>query len=226
MEKITLEAEPRGTGRHPVRELRNAQRVPAVVYGAHQTPEAISVDARALHGVLATVGTGLLSLQIGARPPQQVLVREVQRHPVKHHVLHVDFQAVSMTEKLRLDVPILAEGASPLVTANPDIVLVRNMDTVEIECLPQDIPSHLTADLSSLRSIHDEILVKDLATPPGVRIVTEPDHVVFSLTLSRAGAEEEAAAEAPAADQVEVVAKGKAKEGAEEEEKETRETKK
>jgi large subunit ribosomal protein L25 len=213
MENIVLQAELRGTGRHSLRELRNVNRVPAILYGADWASQAIAVDAKILHKALAVTGTGLLWLQIGAAAPFRVLVREIQHHPIKHHALHVDFQAVSLTQKLRLRIPIVHEGTSPAMT-NPDLVLVRNMDSVEIECLPTDIPNRLVADLSGLKHVHDEILVKDLVLPAGVKIMAEPDHVVFSLTLSRAGAVEEAVVEAPAPDEVEVVAKGKVKEAA------------
>jgi large subunit ribosomal protein L25 len=217
MEKIVLNAELRGVGRHAVRELRREERVPAVVYGADVQAQAISVNAKELQKALHQVGTGLMTLQIAGQGPVQVLPREVQRHPVRHNFLHVDFQAVSMTEKLRVHVPIVHEGEAPAIKANGDLVLVRNLDTVEIECLPGDIPNHLVADLTKLKSQDDELFVRDLVVPAGVKVLTPADHLIFSLTMSRAGVLEEAAAEAPSAE-VEVVAKGKAaKEGAEEE---------
>lgn len=215
MEKITLTAELRRTGRHAIRELRAAGRVPAVVYGAHQTPQSISVQARELAKALHAAGTGLITLLLPAQGEVQTLAREVQRDPVSHRVLHVDFQAVSMTEKLRLEVPIVHEGVAPVLSGS-DIVLVRNMDAVEIECLPTDIPAHIVADISRLKTVNDEVLVKDLLVPAGVKILTDPDHVVFSVAISRAAAEEELPTEAPSAEDVEVVAKGKAKEAAEE----------
>ncbi len=215
MEKIVLEAEPRAVGRHPVRELRHEERVPAIVYGPDVPAQAIAVNAKALQKALHQVGTGLMTLQIAGQAPLQVLAREVQRHPVRHNLLHVDFQAVSLTEALRIHVPIVHEGEAPAMRANGDLVLVRSLDTVEIECLPNDIPNHLVADLSKLKQADDELLVRDLVVPAGVKVVTPADHVVFSLTLSRAGAVEEAEVAAPSAE-VEVVAKGKAaKEAAE-----------
>jgi large subunit ribosomal protein L25 len=213
MEEITLQAEPRVPGRHQVRVLRNADHVPAVVYGPGVAPQPIAVNAKDLHKALH--GTGLLALQIGDQAPIQVLAREIQRHPVKRHLLHIDFQAVSMTETLRLHVPVIHEGTA-LALTNADVVLVRNLDTVEVECLPQDIPNHLSANLSGLQTVEDAIYVKDLAVPPGVEIITDPDHVVFSLTLARAAAEEEEAPEAVEAGEVEVVAKGKARAAEEE----------
>jgi large subunit ribosomal protein L25 len=217
MEKITLDAELRGVGRHPVRELRDGARVPAVIYGAGVEAKPVSVNAKALQKALHQAGSGLLTLQVVGGSPVNVLAREVQRHPVKHNVLHVDFQAVSMTEKLRLHVPIIHQGDAPAMKLNGDLVLVRNLDTVEIECLPADIPNHLVADLRKLQTEDDEVLASDLVAPNGVKVLTAHDHVIFSLTLSRAGTLEEGEEAAATAAEPEVVIKGKAaKEGAEE----------
>ena len=217
MEKITLDAELRGVGRHPVRELRDVARVPAVIYGAGVEAKPISVNAKALQKALHQAGSGLLILQLVGDSPLNVLPREVQRHPVKHNVLHVDFQAVSMTEKLRVHVPIIHEGDAPAMKLNGDLVLVRNLDAIEIECLPADIPNHLVADLTKLQSEDDEVRAGDLAVPNGVKVLTAHDHVIFSLTLSRAGIPDETEEGAATAAEPEVVIKGKAaKEGADE----------
>jgi large subunit ribosomal protein L25 len=213
MEKIVLQAEPRGVGRHQLREMREANLVPAVVYGSKKEVQVVAVDAKALHRTLLAAGSGLVSLQIAGQAPIQVLPREIQRDPVKRNCLHIDFQVVSMTEKLRLHVPIEQVGTAP-VLSNPDMVLVRRMDSAEIECLPADIPAHLVADISKLETVDDDLLVSDLPLPAGVKLVTDPSYIVFSVTISRAGAEEEAAEEAPA-EEVEVVAKGKAAKGEE-----------
>jgi large subunit ribosomal protein L25 len=143
----------------------------------------------------------------------------VQRHPTKHNILHIDFLAVSMTEKVKLNVPVVHEGQAPVMT-NLDMVLVRGLDHVEVECLPGDIPEHLVADLSTLLTVDDEILVKELKVPAGVKVLTEGDHVVYAVTLSRAGAVEEAVEpETASPDEVEVVTKRKPKEEAEPEKK-------
>jgi large subunit ribosomal protein L25 len=214
MEKIVLQAETRVVGRHQLREMRQANRVPAVVYGAKEAAQVVAVDAKALHKALQVAGTGLVSLQIGDQAPVQVLTREIQRDPIKRRFLHVDFHVVSMTEKLRLHIPIEQEGAAPILS-NPDMVLVRRMDTVEIECLPADIPAHLAADISKLETVDDDLLVGDLRLPAGVRLMTDPTHIIFSVTISRAAAEEEAAEAEVVTEEVEVVAKGKAARGEE-----------
>jgi large subunit ribosomal protein L25 len=194
--------------------MREANLVPAVVYGSKKEVQVVSVDAKDLHRALLAAGMGLVALRIGQQAPVQVLPREIQRDPVKRRVVHIDFQVVSMTEKLRLPVPIEQIGTAP-VLSNPDMVLVRRMDTVEVECLPADIPSHLMADLAKLETLDDDLLVGDLQVPAGVRLMTDPTHIVFSVTLSRAGAEEEAAEEETVAEEVAVVAKGKAARGEE-----------
>ncbi len=212
MEQVTLQAEPRATGRHANRELRNAERVPAIVYGKTMKSLPISVDRKALGMALHAAGNRTIALEVPGYGTIHVIPREIRRHPVKHTLLHVDFHAISMTEKVRVEVPVVTEGESP-VLANPEMILVRNLDTVEIECLPGDIPEHLVADLSRLVKPDDEILVRDLAVPAGVKVLTEGDHVAFSVAISRAGLVEEAeAAEVPSADEVEVVSKRKPKE--------------
>ncbi len=213
-DEVTLQAEPRKSGRHAVRELRLADKVPAVIYGRDVEAQNVAIDRRALHRALVQAGTSLISVQVGTAAPVQVLAREVQHDPVRHRPLHVDFLAVAMNESIRVEVPITLEGTAPALSRS-GVVMVRQMDQVEVECLPRDIPQHLTANLSSLATEADSIYVRNLVVPPGVTIVTEPDHVVISLTLSRAEEAEEAAA-APSGNEPEVVTKGKAKEEEEE----------
>jgi large subunit ribosomal protein L25 len=215
MEKVTLKAEARTSGRHSNREIRTSGGVPGVVYGQHAEAQAVSLNRKALGIALHKASGGVIEVELAGQPTLHVLVREVQRHSTKHNILHIDFLAVSMTEKVKLHVPVVHEGHAPVMT-NLDMVLVRGLDNVEIECLPGDIPEHLVADLSTLVTVDDEIRVKELKVPAGVKVLTEGDHVVYAITLSRAGAVEEAAeAETPSADEVEVVAKRKPKEEAE-----------
>lgn len=214
METITLEATPRAAGRHSNRELRDASRVPGVVYGKDQEALAVSMDRKLLGIALHKAGGRPIEMTLPGQSTLHVLAREVQRHPTKHSILHIDFMAVSMTEKVRVDVPVVAQGAAPAITTNADLVLVRGLDAVEIECLPGDIPEHLVADLATLATVHDEILVKQLSLPSGVKVLTDGEQVLFAITASRAAAAEDVAEEAPSADEVEVVKKGKKEEEA------------
>ncbi len=213
MEKVVLQAELRSTGRHANRELRNDQRVPVVIYGHGQEALAVSVNRKALGIALHRAAGGIMQIEIPDQPVMNVLVREIQRHPLKHNVQHIDLLSVSMTEKVRLHVPVVHAGVAPALV-NQDLVLVRNADAIEIECLPGDIPEHLVADLAKLATADDEVLVKDLAVPANIKVLTDGSHVVFAIAMSRAAAVEEAASEAPAASEVEVVSKRKPKEEA------------
>jgi len=222
MENMILQAETRGTSRHQVRELRAAAQIPAVLYGRGTEAQSIAVDARALQKALSVAGSGLLSLKLGKKPVVQVLPREIQRDPVKRAIIHVDFVAVSLTEKMRLHVPIEQAGVAP-ISGDNDFVLVRVTDAVEIECLPTDIPGHITADISKLAGLDDEVRAGDLILPANVRLVTDPEHVIFAVTIARAAAVEEEAEpeeeiEAVGADEVEVIAKGKAARAGQDEE--------
>jgi large subunit ribosomal protein L25 len=213
MEKVVLQAEPRTPGRHENRELREGQRVPAVIYGKDTEAQSVSLDRKQLGMALHRSGGGVIEVEVPGQAQLHVLAREVQRHPVKHNVQHVDFYAVSMTQLVRLQVPVVAEGIAPIM-ADANNVLVRQADMIEIECLPGDIPEHFVADLSTLVTLDDEVLVKQLRVPETVKVLTPGDHVLFSVTASRAavGEEAEATPEAPSADEVEVIRKRKTEE--------------
>lgn len=211
MENVTIQAEPRTAGRHSNRELRDAERVPGVVYGKGQEAQPVSMDRKLLGIALHKASGRTIELSVPGQGPLHVLAREVQRHPTKHNILHVDFLAVSMTELVRVSVAVVPQGQGPAMT-NPDMVLVRGLDSVEIECLPGDIPEHLVADLSTLASIHDEVLAKQLHLPEKVKLLTDGEQVLFAITPSRAAAVEEAVEEAPVADEVAVVKRGKKEE--------------
>jgi large subunit ribosomal protein L25 len=212
MENITLEATPRAAGRHSNRELRDAGRVPGVVYGKSHEALAVSMDRKLLGIALHKAGGRTIEMTLPGEASLHVLAREIQRHPTKHSILHIDFLSVSMTEKVRLNVSVAAEGEAPAVANNADLVLVRSLDSVEIECLPGDIPEHLMVDLSPLKGVHDEVLVKDLRVPAGVKVLTDGEQVLFAITPSRAAAVEETTEEGAAAEEPEVVKKGKKEE--------------
>ena len=211
MDNYTLEAAPRAAGRHSNRDLRNAERVPGVVYGKGQEALPVSMDRKLLGIALHKASGRPIEMALPGQATLHVLAREVQRHPTKHSILHVDFLAVSMTEKVRLSVSIVPEGHAPAL-GSPDVILMRGLDSVEIECLPGDIPGHLVADLSTLAALHDEVRVSQLHIPEGVKLLTDGDQVLFAITPSRTAPVEEVAEEPAAAEEVEVVKKGKKEE--------------
>jgi large subunit ribosomal protein L25 len=214
MAALELKAQPRSVIGRQVKQLRAQGMVPAVVYGHDVPSRAIQIGAQEMERTLRRAGfTQLINLHIEKGSDsggEMVLVREVQRHPVRRDLLHVDFYRVVMTEKLRAEVPVHLVGEAPAVTQGA--ILVHNLNTIEVECLPADIPEFVTADLSSLTDASQSITVAQLRVPGGVEVVSDPDEVVVSVVFARAvTVEEEAAAAAEAVPaEPEVVSKGKA----------------
>lgn len=198
-----------------VNQLRRLGIVPGVVYG-HDVPtetiqiERVQLDKAIRHGAL----THLVTLDLGRGKQYAVLVRDLQRHAVRRNPLHVDFYRVSMTEEIEIDVPVRAVGTLATGLAG-DYVLIHNLETVRISCLPSHIPEHLVIDISSL-SVENHLLhVRDLVVPANVTLEVDADEAVVSLSRTRAAAAEEGEAEAAAAAEPEVVTKGKAARGEE-----------
>jgi large subunit ribosomal protein L25 len=185
MEQVELRAESRAlTGKH-VKRLRVQGYVPAVVYGSHAEATSIQVESKALHKALAQAGGNtLIALQIGNDQPILTLAREVQRDTIRHHVLHVDFYQVVMTEKISAEIPVVLVGESPAVKEK-DGVLVHGLNSVEVECLPADLPSSIQVDLSSLTDYNNLVSVADLPVPPSVTILSDPGSVVVRIEAPR-----------------------------------------
>jgi len=220
MAALELHAEPRTVVGRGLKRLRDQGYIPAVLYGHGIPSQPLQVEERALNRVLAHGGShGLISLRVaGAKEPYTVVVREIQRYPTRRQVLHVDFYRVVMTEKLRAEVPLVMVGESPAV-ASGFAALVQNMDSVEVECLPDKLPSALEIDISQLRRADQSLCIGDIVPPEGVHILEDPETVVVSLAASRIAREEaeiEAEELAIEAEEVEVVTKGKEAKGVEE----------
>ncbi len=217
MAELVLNAKPRSVIGKAVKALRRQGWIPAVLYGRHISPLPIQVEGRELQRVLSQArgGARLITLQVDGET-HLALIREVQREPIRREILHVDFQAIEMTEKIRVEVPVIFKGASPAVERGEG-VLVHGLTHVEIECLPKDLIEAITADLSVLDRVDAAIYVRDLQAPPGVTIVSDPDELIALVTAPAAEAIEEAPlpAEAP---EVEVIGRGKKVEEEEEEE--------
>jgi large subunit ribosomal protein L25 len=208
MAEVTLIAEPgRPIGSAASRRLRASGRIPAVVYGHGRSGTAVSVDARDLrHALSGTAGLNqLLSLQVGPET-HLALARSLQRHPVRHTVVHVDFLIVRRDEVITADVPILLVGEAKAVEQDQGIV-EQQLTSLAINATPDRIPPHLEVDISGL-AVGDTVRVSDLSLPSGVTTDVSPDEPVVLATVSRAAialeeeeaaAAEGAAAEAPAA---------------------------
>jgi large subunit ribosomal protein L25 len=218
MEQIELNVQPRTVIGKQVKALRRAGDVPAVLYSRRGEPVVLQANNRELLRVLTRAGgSRLIKLNIaGAKDAPMALAREVQREPIKGTILHVDFFGVSMTELIKVEIPIRYEGVSPAVTRNEG-VLIHNLDSIQIECLPGDLIDSVSIDLARLDKVGDVIHVSDLKVPETVKLMLEPE-VTVARVSHLAGEEVEVAAattEAVVAEP-EVIKKGKVEEEEEE----------
>jgi len=188
-------------------QLRRAGKLPAIVYGKRMEPTPITLDMRDASRALTKVSSShLVTLDIEGTPVQ-ALVRQRQRDSLKDTLIHVDFLAVSMTEKLKARVQIDLQGESQAVKLNLG-VLVTGVEQIEVECLPGDLPETIVVDVTNLKEVGDSITVKDLPVGPKVEVLTDLEEMVALITYM--AAEEEV--EEPTAEEPEVIEKGKLEE--------------
>jgi large subunit ribosomal protein L25 len=204
--QVKLKAEPRSaTGRSAARRLKARGIVPAVVYGGKEKSQPLQVSARDINAMLshASGENILVELEIaGEKATRTALLQEVQHSPVGGDVLHVDFHAISMDEKIQADVPLEPLGV-PTGVKNFGGLLEQNLRVLAIECLPRDLPDKITVDVSAL-NIGDSIHVRDIKLPSGVTAKVQLDLTAFSV-MAPVIEEEPVAAEAEAAAGPEVI---------------------
>jgi large subunit ribosomal protein L25 len=191
MEKVVLNATKREVVGKQVRALRREGKLPAVIYGRHTEPLNINLDAHTASLALGKVtSSSLVTINLdGTEYP--ALVREKQRDYIKNHLLHVDFLAVSMSETLRTSVSVHFIGVSAAVK-DFNAVLVKNLEQLEVECLPTDLPERIDVDISILTKPGEGIRVREVKVPDNVRLLNDPDTMVAVATFAKV--EEEAAA--------------------------------
>ncbi len=208
MEKIVLKAEKRNVVGKQVRALRRAGKLPAVIYGHRVDPMAITLEAHESNLTLSrAASTALITINVAGKE-YPCLVREKQRNYIKGGLIHVDFQAVSLTEKISAMVAVELDGESPAVK-NFSAILVHNLTEVEVEALPTDLPESFVVDVGKLAELGDQILVKDLVTSDKVEILTDLDEVIVVATAPKVSEEAE---EAEAEEGPEVIERGKKEE--------------
>ena len=216
MEQVVLKAERRTVTGKQVKQLRRAGKLPAVLYGKHIAPVPLTLDYRSAETALRGLSTSTLVILELEGTRHTAVVRERQKDYIKGTLLHVDFQALSLTEKMRAEVPIELEGEAPAVKAYGG-VLVQTLESVEIESLPGDMPERLIVNLGALAEIGDSITVSDLVLPPNVKVLEDPDEAIVVVTAPRSEEEVEAASGAAEVEaEPEVIAKGKEEEEEEE----------
>ena len=195
MAEITLVAEPgRTTGSSESRRLRAAGRIPAVVYGHGMEGISVSVDGRELrHALSGDAGTNqLLELKIGS-DSHLAMARVLQRHPVRHTVMHVDFQVVSRDEVISAEVPLVLVGEARNVEREGGVV-EQPLVTLTVNATPSRIPAHIEIDITDL-NVGEGIRIGDLKLPSGVTTDLPDDEIVVIGSLSSAAQAEAGAAE-------------------------------
>lgn len=179
---IELNAQARDITGKANRKLSKEGLVPAVVYGSKVESRPLSVRRSDLDKLLqeATVGATLIELAIEGEPkPLDVIIKEVQRHVVKDHVLHVDFWAVDLAHTLQTEVPIIVTGSAK--GEREGGVLMQALREIKVEANPKDLPEHIQVDVTPLE-IGDNLTVGDIVPPRGVTFLEEPDTVVATVT--------------------------------------------
>ena len=195
--ELTIDVKPRHeTGKNANRRLRAEGKVPAVVYGLQLPTVPIEVDRRTLVHLLRE-GSGenaIFLLQVAdSDEKRHTMIRELQVDPIDRTILHVDFQRINLSEKVRVHVPIELVG-TPEGVKTEDGILDFILRELEVECLPTDIPEHLELDVSHLH-VGDTAEAGAVVLPPGVELLEEPDRVVVAVNIARVQEEEEEAEE-------------------------------
>jgi large subunit ribosomal protein L25 len=193
-DQVTLTAEPRASrGRGEARRLRRTGRIPAVAYGAGLDATPVSVDGLELYHALRTDAglNALIRLHIDG-DVYLTLARELQRHPVRREIMHVDFVAVDRARKVTVDVPIHLEGHAP--GADEGGVIDQVLFTAEVEVLPLNVPDQLKLDISGMQ-IGDMQRLEDLPLPEGVTLLEDPESTIVSVSAPMMDVTEAEAAE-------------------------------
>jgi large subunit ribosomal protein L25 len=220
MASAQLSATPRdGTGKGAARTLRASGRIPGVIYGHGREPQPLAIDNRELEKLLSKISaeSTVIELSLDGKSTQ-TLIREIQRHPFKRQILHVDFQELVAGEKITVRLPIVLTGVPDGVRQDGG-VLDQTLRELEVEVDPADIPNHIEIDVTLLK-IGESIHVRDIKLAEGVEVVTDANSSVCVVSAPRAVVETPVATEEAATTlEPEVIRKAKTDEDEEEAEK-------
>jgi large subunit ribosomal protein L25 len=216
MAEVLLQVSKRDVVGKQVKTLRREGILPAIVYGRGISSIPISLNARKANQILSAISSSSLVIVEIDGEKHTTLVREKQRDPVTGDILHIDFYEVSMTEKLRTNVMLEFQGESPAVKELMG-VLVNVLESLEVECLPQDLPNRIVADLSTLEEIGDSLYVRDIILPPNIELISDIDGLVVVISPPAVEEIEEVEEVEITEEEPEVIERGKEEEAEEEE---------
>lgn len=224
MEKIILKVETReGSGKRSAKDLRNKKLIPAVVYKGGKDAFKLQLAAADLAAVLHTKAgeNVIVTLKVAGgdskAKDKTVVIKEIQREPIKNQILHIDFNEISLTETLKVNVPLAAHGEPE--GKKEGGTLEHVMWELQVECLPTDIPEKIEIDVSKLK-IGEAVYVKNIVVPAGVKVLADPELIVMIVKPPKVEApKEEVGAEATTEPEL-IRKKKEVEEGAEEAKKE------
>lgn len=224
MEKIVLKAETReGSGKAKAKDLRKKDIIPAVVYKGGKEALKLQVTSGDLNEILHTrAGENVIvTLKISGESKgkdKTVLIKEIQREPIRGLILHVDFNEISLTDTLKVNVPLASHG-EPVGVKSDGGTLEHVMWELQVECLPTNIPEKIEVEVSDLK-IGDAIYVKNITAPEGVKILTDPELIALIVKPPKVEAPKEEVAGETAAEPELIRKKKEVEEEAEGEKKE------
>ena len=208
MERVVIKATKRDVTGKKVSQLRREGKMPGVVYGHHIEPIAIVMDAREVtRAMIGLTPSSIVTIDIDGGD-HAALIRERQRDYLRNKFIHIDFQAVSRTEKIRARIETVLEGNAPAVKNYNGIVL-HEKEYIEVEALPEHLPERFVIDISNLNRIGDMIRISDMKIADDVTVFDDVNDVIVSISGVKEDTGEE---EAAGADEPEVVEKGKKEE--------------
>ena len=211
MERVVIKATKRDVTGKKVSQLRREGKMPGVVYGHHIEPISIVMDAREVtRAMIGLTPSSIVTIDIDGED-HAALIRERQRDYLRNKFIHIDFQAVSRTEKIRARIETVLEGNAPAVKNYNGIVL-HEIEYIEVEALPEHLPERFTVDISNLNRIGDMIRISDMNISDDVTVFDDVNDVIVSISGVKEETEEEE--ETAGADEPEVVEKGKKEEEA------------
>ncbi|MBA3645783.1 MAG: 50S ribosomal protein L25/general stress protein Ctc [Gemmatimonadaceae bacterium] len=181
-------------GKGAARTLRGQGQVPAIIYGHKRQPQSLAINSRDLDKLLSTISAESTVIELNLDGTMaRTLIREIQRHPFKRQILHVDFQELVAGEKVVVSIPVVLMGVPEGVRLGGGI-LDQTMRELEIKCDPADIPNHIEADVTGLQ-IGSSLHARDLKIPEGVEVMDDLDNTVCIVAAPRAAIEAAAVVE-------------------------------
>jgi len=214
---LSLSANIRKTLGKKTKSLRKKDILPGVLYGPKIKPLVLEIDLKEFEKIYKEAGeSSLISLEVDNRKAS-VLIHEIQRDPLSLKPIHIDFYKPSLEEEITANVAIIFEGVSPAVKELGG-TLVREISELEVKALPQNLPHEIKVNVGNLKTFEDEILIKDLKIPAGVKVQRGPDEIVAVITPPEKVEEELAKPVEEEVEEVEKVEEEKREEGKREKE--------